>query len=153
MSWHDPFELDNLLRSKFRKVFDQKFREEEFVHTLSDAVANCSELAEITGTGKMYQHLSNRLSEWNNDFLEPIRDTLYRTPSTKIAEIEKYSLFHYKEPLSSVAVANTNNIPHPPTHSSIQRGNQAINQQDSKEHISSFSSPSMPVLVIYAFIK
>jgi polyhydroxyalkanoate synthase subunit PhaC len=152
-SWHDPFELDKLLRSKFRKLFDQKFREEEFVHTLSDAVAKYSDLAEITGTGKMYQHLSNRLSEWNNDFLEPIRDTLYRTPSTKIAEIEKYSLFHYKEPLSSVAVANTNNIPNPPTHSSIQRSNQVINQQDSRERIPSFSTPSMPVLVIYAFIN
>jgi polyhydroxyalkanoate synthase subunit PhaC len=157
-SWHEPFELDKILRSKFRKVFDQKFREEEFVHTLSDAVANYSALAEITGTGKMHQLLSNRLSEWNNDFLEPIRDTLYRTPSTKIAEIEKYSLFHYKEPLSSVAVVNTNNIPFPPTRSSIQRGNQAINQQDSKERISSSSSsssssPSMPVLVIYAFIN
>ena len=60
-SWHDPFELDKILRGKFRKVFDQKFREEKFVHILSDAVANYSELAEITGTGKMYQHLSNRL--------------------------------------------------------------------------------------------
>lgn len=37
---------------------------------LSDAIANYSELAEITGTGKMHQLLSNRLSEWNNDFLE-----------------------------------------------------------------------------------
>jgi hypothetical protein len=154
-SWHDPFELDKILRGKFRKVFDQKFREEKFVHILSDAVANYSELAEITRTGKMYQHLSNRLSAWNNDFVEPIRDTLYRTPSTKIVELEKYSLFHYKEPLSSVAVANTNNI-HlpPPTHSSTQRGDQAINQQDSKERISSLSSsPSIPVLVIYAFIN
>jgi hypothetical protein len=154
-SWHDPFELDKILRGKFRKVFDQKFREEKFVHILSDVVANYSELAEITRTGKMYQHLSNRLSAWNNDFVEPIRDTLYRTPSTKIAELEKYSLFHYIERLSSVAVANTNNIhPPPPSHSSTQRGDQAINQQDSKERISSLSSsPSIPVLVIYAFIN
>src|SRR5919199_3384534 len=147
-SWHDPYELDKVLRSKFRKVFDQRFREEKFVHILSDAVANYSELAEITGTGKMYQYLSNKLSAWNNDLVEPIRDTLYRTPSTKIAELEKYSFFHYKEQLSSVAVANTNNIHHPPTHSSTQRGDQAINQQYSKELI---SSPSIPVLVIYAF--
>ena len=151
-SWHDPFELDKILRGKFRKVFDQKFREKKFVHVLSDAVANYSELAEITGTGQIYQHLSNRLSAWNNDLVEPIRDTLYRTPSTKIAELEKYSLFHYKEPLSSVAAANTNNIHDPPTHSYTQRSDQAINEQYSKE-LTFSPPPPIPVLVIYAFIN
>jgi hypothetical protein len=67
-TWTDLFELDKILRSKFRNVFDQKFREEKFVHILSDTVASYSELAGIAGTGKMYQHLSNRLSVWNNDF-------------------------------------------------------------------------------------
>jgi polyhydroxyalkanoate synthase subunit PhaC len=84
-----------VLRSRFRKAFDEKFREEDFVNTLSDTIASYSELAKITGLGKMYRHLSNTLSVWNNDFIEPIRDTLYRTPSQKICELEKYSLFHY----------------------------------------------------------
>ncbi|MFL6426043.1 MAG: hypothetical protein ACJ71R_20985, partial [Nitrososphaeraceae archaeon] len=51
--------------------------------------------------GKMYQGISNRTAEWNNDFVEPIRDTLYRTPSQKICELEKYSLFRYNRPKSS----------------------------------------------------
>jgi class III poly(R)-hydroxyalkanoic acid synthase PhaC subunit len=146
-SWNDLFELDKTLRSKFRKVFDQKFREEKFVHALSDTVASYSELAEIAGTGKMYQHLSNRLSVWNNDFIEPIRDTLFRTPSKKIAELEKYSLFRYKEPVSSAAAANTSsNTIHPG--SSTEKGDQAINQHNGKERAS-----LPPVLVIYAFIN
>jgi polyhydroxyalkanoate synthase subunit PhaC len=97
-SWKDFTELDKTLRNrshkifeKFRdKIFDKKFREERFVNSLSDTVASYSELAKITGIGKMYQLLSNRIAEWNNAFVEPIRDTLYRTPSHKICKLEKY---------------------------------------------------------------
>jgi polyhydroxyalkanoate synthase subunit PhaC len=139
-SWKDLFELDKTLRSKFRKVFDEKFREGKFVNTLSGTVASYSELAKITGIGKMYQHLSNRLSAWNNDFVEPIRDTVYRTPSKKIAELEKYSLFRYDRPVTSAAITGTNQ--------STKKGDQEINQQEVKE-----CSSSPPVIVIYAFIN
>ena len=71
----------------------------------------------------MYQRLSNRLSVWNNDFIEPIRDTIGRTPSEKICEIEKYSLFHYKEP----------------SNDTIDKGVSSANQKNT------------PLLVIYAF--
>ncbi len=100
-SWKDLSELDKLLRSRFRKVFDEKFREESFVNTLSDTIASYSELAKITGLGKIYQYSSNIFSVWNNNFIEPIRDTLYRTPSQKLCEIEKYSLFRYSGPAST----------------------------------------------------
>jgi hypothetical protein len=83
--WKDLAELEKILRSKYRKLFDEKFREERFANTLSDTIASYSELAKTTGLGKIYQHLSNRFSTWNNDFVEPIRDTLYRTPSKKFA--------------------------------------------------------------------
>jgi len=130
-SWKDLSELDKILRSKFRKVFNQKFREERFVNTLSDTVASYSELAKTTGLGKMYQHLSNRVSGWNNDFVEPIRDTFCRTPSQKICELEKYSLFRYDRPIPSTT----------------EKGGMSISQE--KE----YSSSSPPVLVIYAFIN
>jgi polyhydroxyalkanoate synthase len=100
-SWKDLSELDKLLRSRFRKVFDEKFREEGFVNTLSDTIASYSELAKITGLGKIYQYLTSIFSVWNNNFIEPIRDTLYRTPSQKLCEIEKYSLFRYGRPAST----------------------------------------------------
>ena len=80
-SWKNLSELDKILRSRFRKFLDEKFREESFVNTLSDTIASYSELAKITGLGKIYQYLSNIFSVWNNNFVEPIRDTLYRTPS------------------------------------------------------------------------
>ena len=37
-----------------------------------------SELGKTTGTRKIYQSLSNWVAQWNNDFVEPFRDTLYR---------------------------------------------------------------------------
>jgi polyhydroxyalkanoate synthase subunit PhaC len=124
-SWKGFAELDKILRSRFQKIFDEKFREERFVNSLSDTVASYSELAKITGLGKMYQGIYNRTAEWNNDFVEPIRDTLYRTPSQKICELEKYSLFRYNRPKSST---NAEKASIPITH-------------------------APPVLVIYAFIN
>jgi polyhydroxyalkanoate synthase subunit PhaC len=124
-SWKNLSELDQILRSRFRKAFNEKFREDNFVNTLSDTVTSYSELARVTGLGKMYKHLSNKSSAWNNNFIEPIRDSLFRTPSEKICELEKYSLFHYNRP----SVANT------------ERGNSFISQNNS------------PVLIVYAFIN
>jgi polyhydroxyalkanoate synthase subunit PhaC len=73
----------------------------------------------------MYRHLSNSLSVWYNDFIEPIRDELYPTPSEEVIELEKYLLYQYNRPLL------------PPTTSSMAN---SINQKT-------------PVLVIYAFIN
>jgi class III poly(R)-hydroxyalkanoic acid synthase PhaC subunit len=126
-SWKDFAELDRTLRSRFQKIFDEKFREEEFVNTLSDTVASYSELAKITGLGKMYQRISNRMAQWNNDFVEPIRDTVYRAPSQKICELEKYSLFRYDRPSNLTTNA------------------------EKKDSIS--ITHAVPVLVIYAFIN
>jgi class III poly(R)-hydroxyalkanoic acid synthase PhaC subunit len=123
-SWKNLPELDKTLRSRYRKVFDEKFREKNFIEALSDTITGYSELARVTGFGNMYKHLSNEISLWNNNFMEPIRDTLFRTPSEKICEIEKYSLFHY---LRSPNAANENG--------------------------SNFNKSDTPVLVIYAFIN
>jgi polyhydroxyalkanoate synthase len=129
-SWKDLPELDKTLRNRFGKAFDEKFREKRFVNALSDIVASYSELAKITGLGKMYQHLSNRFSVWNNDFIEPIRDTFYSTPSQKICELEKYSLFRYDSPLASTTTNTEKEVG-----STSQR------------------TPHPPVFVIYAFIN
>jgi polyhydroxyalkanoate synthase len=132
-SWKDLPELDKTLRSSFGKLFDKRLREEGFVKDLSDTVANYSELVKITGLGKIYQYLSNKSSAWNNNFVEPVRDTLYRTPSQKISELEKYSLFHYNK-LPSLVDSELQ-------HDKIQ------NFDHEKK------SKSTPVLVIYAFIN
>lgn len=124
-SWKNLSELDQILRSRFRKAFDEKFREDNFVNTLSDTVTSYSELARVTALGEVYKHLSNKSSIWNNDFIEPIRDSLFRTPSEKICELEKYSLFHYNSPPTA----------------------------DTEKENSSTSRSSTPVLIIYAFIN
>ena len=131
-SWKDLSELDKVLRSRFRKAFDEKFRDADFINRLSDAITSYSELAKVTGLGQMYRDYSNGSSIWNNKFIEPIRDTLYRTPSEKICEIEKYSLFHYKRPSPT-----TSNI------SAAEKVGISINQKVA----------TTPVLIIYAFIN
>ena len=131
-SWKDLSELDKVLRSRFRKAFDEKFRDADFINRLSDAITSYSELAKVTGLGQMYRDYSNGSSIWNNKFIEPIRDTLYRTPSEKICEIEKYSLFHYKRPSPTTS-----------TISATEKVGISINQK----------AATTPVLIIYAFIN
>jgi polyhydroxyalkanoate synthase subunit PhaC len=132
-SWKNLSELDRVLRSRFRKAFDEKFRDAYFINRLSDVITSYSELAKITGLGQMYRDYSNGSSIWNNKFIEPIRDTLYRTPSKKICEIEKYSLFRYERP--TLTITCTDNV--------AESGRVSINQK----------TANTPVLIIYAFIN
>jgi polyhydroxyalkanoate synthase subunit PhaC len=107
-------ELEKIVRSRISNIFNQRFREEDFVSTLSDTVASYSTLAKSTGFGQAYQNFSIWWANWNNNFIEPVRDTFWRTPSHKIAELEKYSLFHYAtaRPTSTTTTAETfNNVP------------------------------------------
>ena len=89
-------------------------------------------MIKITGLGKIYRHLSNKFSAWNNNYVEPIRDILYRTPSQKICELEKYSLFRYDKP--ALPISEGKNV-----------------QMQNHDHEEKSESP--PVLVIYAFIN
>jgi polyhydroxyalkanoate synthase len=134
-------ELDSTLRSKFGKIFDARFREEEFIKVLSDTIDDNSKLVKITGLGKMYRYISNNSSVWNNDFVEPVRDMLYRTPSQKICELEKYSLFHYDDDKSCLPKHEMKN-------STVQRQHY---EEEEKEEEKKNNPP--PVLVIYAFIN
>ena len=63
-------------------------------------------------------------------------DTLYRTPSEKICEIEKYSLFHYKRP-PSPTIASIDN------RATNEEAGVSINQK----------AANTPVLIVYAFIN
>ena len=138
-SWKYLSELDTVLRSKFRKAMDEKFREQKFVNSLSDTVASYSKLAKIMGLGEMYQGLSNRSSMWNNQFIEPIRDTLYRTPSHKICELEKYSLFRYHRlTTSSISTISKKE------HNSVKSQSQEATNSEVR---------CSPVLIVYAFIN
>jgi hypothetical protein len=63
-SWKDLSELDKVLRGRFRKAFDEKFRDADFINRLSDVITSYSELAKITGLGQMYRDYSNGSSIW-----------------------------------------------------------------------------------------
>ncbi|MGC1133789.1 MAG: alpha/beta fold hydrolase [Nitrososphaeraceae archaeon] len=130
-SWSNMNELEKILRSRIRLTIDERFREKDFIGALSDTISDFSDLSKGIGLGKLYQLLSNRSSVWNNDFMEPIRHTLFRTPSEKLCEIETYSLFHY---IDAKSLRSTSN-------SIEEEGGSDINEKNT------------PVLVVYAFIN
>ena len=86
---------EKVIISGMRGKFDINLREEGFTRALSEYIDCYSDIAKITGFGQIYQSTSNFTSYWNNEFVEPIRDTVLRTPSHKIYSENKYSLFHY----------------------------------------------------------
>ena len=87
--------LEKIARSKINNIFNVKFRDEFFVDTISDTIANYSYLANIMGYGQLYQNFANPWADWNNNFLKPLRNTFWRTPSHKVCHLEKYALFRY----------------------------------------------------------
>ena len=120
----DLAEFEKIIRKKIGNIFNTKFRDDNFIATLSNVVASYSNLAKATGFGKIYQHLSNLWSVWDNDFVEPLRDTLWRTPSYKVTNLEKYSLFRYYYKKAREGDKNNDRI-----------------------------HPTTPLLIVYAFIN
>jgi len=117
-------ELEKIVKSRISNIFNLRLREEDFVNTLSDTVASYSRLAKSTGFGQAYQNSSIWWANWNNNFIEPVRDTFWRTPSYKIAKLEKYSLFRY----GSIAPTGTTST-------------------------AAKTSNIVPLLIVYAFIN
>ncbi len=117
-------ELEKLSRNKTNQIFNEKFREEEWINAISNTITGYSNLAKILGYGQIYQSFSNYWATWNNNFLEPIRDTFWRTPSNKIGNFKKYSLFHYDRT--------------------------AYNDSDG---ITTYPTIKTPILMVYAFIN
>ncbi|HEX9319741.1 MAG TPA: alpha/beta fold hydrolase, partial [Nitrososphaeraceae archaeon] len=107
-NWYASQVLEKEWLSKSREIFASRLKDENFVNSLSTAVECYSKLARTTAMGQFYQNISNLTSFWNNFFIEPIRDTLCRTPSHKIHSEGKFVLFHYnhmkKEKKSKVPV-------------------------------------------------
>jgi hypothetical protein len=75
----DLAELEKIIRKKIGILFLTKFRDDNFIATLSNVVASYANLAKATGFGKIYQHLSNLWSVWDNDLVEPLRHSMENT--------------------------------------------------------------------------
>ena len=94
-NWRNVQELEKKWLSSCHDIFDSKFREDTFVNSLSNAVDCFSKSAASTGFGQSYQNISNLTSMWNNSYIEPIRDTMWRTPCHKVYSDGKVALYHY----------------------------------------------------------
>ena len=104
-------ELEKIIRSSTNNIFNVKFREEDFVNTISDIVSSYAYLAKMLAFGQVYQNFANLWAIGNNNFIEPMRDTFWRTPSYEIGHLEKYSLFRYDR----TSYNNSNGISATPT--------------------------------------
>jgi polyhydroxyalkanoate synthase subunit PhaC len=157
---------EKIVLAKIRDRFDTNFREKAFVDSLSEFIESYSYLAKVTGAGLFYQHISNVNAYWNNVFVEPIRDVMFRTPSHKIHSENKYALFHYYLPQKNKEYdgaqkkdekqqnnerkeipVDTNLVPSPSPSPSSQ---QTLKQQHSEVYVTPVSTP---LLIIYAFIN
>ena len=134
---------EKIILSKIRNKFDTNFREKTFVTSLSELIKSYCELAKITGAGLMYQYISNVNSFWNTEFIEPLRDVIYRTPSHKIHSENKYSLFHYDLP-------QENNYRQKKDEDEIVKKGISGTNLTSNRHTTPVSTP---LLIIYAFIN
>lgn len=131
-SLEDANQLEKIIRSRIRNLFDERFRDDKFVNVLVDSIAFYSNMSKKTGFGQVYQTFSNMLSVWNNTFVEPVRDAYWRTPSQKVCTIEKYSLTRYKE---AVGISNPSNM------------------ERNTTHMVANNTIKTPLLIVYAFIN
>ena len=134
---------EKIILSKIRNKFDTNFRDKTFVASLSELIKSYCDLAKITGAGLIYQYMSNVNSFWNTEFIEPLRDVIYRTPSHKIHSENKYSLFHYGLPQENSDRLKNNE-------------DKVVKKEISgtKPTSGGYATPvSTPLLIIYAFIN
>ncbi|MFB5600747.1 MAG: alpha/beta fold hydrolase [Nitrososphaeraceae archaeon] len=127
--------IEKIIFSKIRKKFDANFREKTFVDSLSEYVESFCNFANITGTGFLYQNISNLNSFWNNMLVEPIRDTWKRTPSHMIKLDNKYSLIHYD------------------VHKQKSEEGKEKTTTEGEKSSDESSNIATPLLIIYAFIN
>lgn len=100
-NWLDLQRIERMCLSKSHEIFDTRFRQEDFVNSLSNVINCYSKSAQAIGMGQWYQNLSSLNSLWNNYFIEPLRDTMWRTPSHKLHSEGKFSLYHYPRIIDS----------------------------------------------------
>lgn len=88
-------ELERKMMAKARDIFDSRFREQDFLRSISVVTEAYSRMAKTTAFGQVYQNISNMAAAWNNLLIEPLRDKMFRTPSHKVHTEGSFSLFHY----------------------------------------------------------
>lgn len=87
------------IQDKIRSTFDVELRsnleQKEFSKSLSALVGSFAEFALVGHHDKLYRHLETMIGHYDN-MLEPIRDTINRTPSEIIPMSGTFEVHHYK---------------------------------------------------------
>ena len=87
------------IQDKIRSTFDVELRsnleQKEFSKSLSALVDSFAEFTLVGHHDKLYRHLETMISHYDN-MLEPIRDTINRTPSEIIPMSGTFEVHHYK---------------------------------------------------------
>ena len=90
---------DKKIQDKLRSTFDAELRinleQKEFSKSLSAFVGSFAEFALVGHNDKLYRHLETMFSNYDN-MIEPVRDTINRTPSEIIPMNGTFEVHHYK---------------------------------------------------------
>jgi polyhydroxyalkanoate synthase len=90
---------DKKIQEDIRSTFDAELRinleQKEFSKSLSALVGSFAEFALIGHHDKLYRHLETMFSNYDS-MIEPIRDTINRTPSEIIPMDGTFEVHHYK---------------------------------------------------------
>lgn len=90
------------MQDEIRTTFDAELRNnlksEEFSKSLSNLVGSFTEFALVGYHDKVYRYLETMMINYDN-IIEPIRDTVNRTPSEIIPMKTKFEVHHYKSSL------------------------------------------------------
>ena len=87
--------IQNNLRSTFDAELRSNLEQKEFSKSLSALVGSFAEFALVGHHDKLYRHLETMFSNYDN-LIEPIRDTINRTPSEIIPMDGTFEVHHYK---------------------------------------------------------
>jgi len=87
------------IQDKIRSTFDAELRsnleQREFSKSLSSFVGSFTEFASVGHHDSLYKYLETMIGQYDN-IIEPIRDTINRTPSEVIPMKGKFEIHHYK---------------------------------------------------------
>ena len=87
--------IQNTMRATFDSTLRGALNEESFASSIANLVDSWVKLADLTGYNKL-RDTYNDLFLAGSRLLEPLRDTVNRTPSEVIKMKGKFSLLHYK---------------------------------------------------------
>jgi len=87
--------IQDTIRSTFDAELRSNLEQKEFSKSLSALVGSFTEFASVGHHDKLYRHLETTFSNYDN-MIEPIRDTINRTPSEIIPMSGTFEIHHYK---------------------------------------------------------